>query len=55
MSDVAKLDLIYSGWITGPPYVDPSTGKTLMPDVNRDGKVSLADVAKLDLIYSGYL
>jgi hypothetical protein len=69
LADVGKLDLIFSEVYpyTCPPYdvnnpatyyylTNPATGKVehLMPDVNGDGKVSLADVGKLDLIYSGY-
>jgi len=55
LGDVGKLDLIYSGWIIGPPYVDPKTGVFLMPDLNGDGGVGLGDVGKMDLIYSGHL
>jgi parallel beta-helix repeat protein len=55
LEDIGKLDIIYSGWISGPPYIDPATGKYLMPDINGDGYVTLADIGELDLIYSGYL
>jgi parallel beta-helix repeat protein len=55
LADIGKLDLIYSGWIPGPPYIDPTTGKYLMPDMTGDGYVTLADIGKLDLIYSGVL
>jgi hypothetical protein len=55
LNDVAILDLIYSGIIPGPPYVDPTTGRELYPDVNGDCYVTLADIGKLDLIYSGII
>jgi serine protease AprX len=55
LADVGKMDLCYSGVIPGPPYIDPSTGKYLLPDVNGDGAVTLIDVALVDHYYSGLI
>ena len=47
LSDVGKLDLVYSGFSQG-PTIDPYC------DISGDCKISLSDVGKLDLIYSGF-